>query len=216
MDLRLELRHLLLASWPVDAEAAARSLPAPLVAAEVDGESIVSLVSFRCAGGRLGRVPLPPFSQLNARLYVEHAAEPAVFFLRAFVSGAGIGGAFFGASYRPARIRVRRGEISARGLGVRLAYRVDESAEGRPGLLGRHELGIFEAAGLRAIRVRRGPAVWHPAALLGEPRTDLLAALGLDVAGLPRLVYAAEASFATEVPARSLSAAKSSASRSRR
>jgi hypothetical protein len=186
----------------VDAAAAARVLPAPLEPAEVDGESIVSLGTFRCTGGRLGALPLLPFSQLNVRVYAEHRGEPAVFFLRSYVTLGGMGGTLFGAPYRPAWLRARRGHV--RGLGIDIRYGVDDATEGRPGLLGRHELGVFEGIGLRAIRVRRGPAAWHPATATREPRTDLLTALGFDVSGPPRLVYAPEAAFETDVPAQRL------------
>jgi uncharacterized protein DUF2071 len=201
--LHLDLRHLLLASWPVDPLAAVQALPPGVEPAEVDGESIVSLVTFRCVGGRVGLLPVLPFSQLNVRLYVEHKAEPAVFFLRSLVTAAGLGGFLLGAPYKLAWVRVRPGDVSAPGLGVRLRYRIGH-AEATPGLLGRHELGIFEERGLRAFRVQRGPAEWRHAELLEAPRLDLLAALGLDVAGDPSLVYAAEASFDTEVPPKRL------------
>jgi hypothetical protein len=197
--LRLDLRHLLLASWPVDPDAVARALPPAVEPAEIEDESLVSVVGFRCVGGRVGRLPVLPFSQLNVRLYVEHDDEPAVFFLRSLVTAAGLGGFLLGAPYRLAWIRVRPGDLTAPGLGVRLRYEVGQ-AEATPGLLGRHELGIFEERGLRAFRVRRGPVEWRHATALATPRLDLLVALGFDVEGEPRLVYAPEASFEAEVP----------------
>jgi hypothetical protein len=207
MRLHLDLRHLLLASWPVDPRAIGRALPPGLEPVTVDGESIVSLVTFRCEGGRVGRLPVLPFSQLNIRLYLEHDGESAVFFLRSLVTAGGLGGFFLGAPYRLAWIRVRPGEASAPGVGVRIRYRVGH-AEATPGLLGRHELGIFEERGLKSFRVRRGPAEWRHAEPLEPPRIDLLAALGFDVHGDPRLVYAAEASFDTEVPPKRLRPAR--------
>ena len=203
MRLHLDLRQLLLASWPVDPRAAAQALPPGLEPSLVDGESIVSLVTFRCLGGRVGRLPMLPFSQLNVRLYVDHEGEPAVFFLRSLVTVAGLGGFFLGAPYRVAWVRVRPGDVSAPGLGIRIRYRTGR-VEATPGLLGRHELGIFEERGLKAFRVQRGPAEWRHAELVEAPRLDLLAALGLDIAGDPRLVYTAEASFDTEVPPKRL------------
>lgn len=208
MRLRLELRHLLLASWPADPEAVSRRLPVGLEPAEVDGESIVTVVTFRCTGGRLGRLPLAPFSQLNARTYLDLEEEPAVFFLRSYTTTLGLGGALFGAPYRPARIRVSEGAVGAPGLGFRLRYRLEETPGAEPGLLGRHELGIFAAAGLRAIRVRRGPAEWHRAVAVEPPRADLLQALGFDPSPEPALLYAPAASFETEVPPRKLRAAR--------
>ncbi len=203
MLLRLELRHLLLASWPVDPAAAARALPPSVQSAKVGGECLVSLVGFRCAGGTVGRLPVLPFSQLNVRLYVEHEGEPAVFFLRSLVTAAALGGVLLGAPYRLAWVRVRPGELAAPSQGVRLRYEVGQ-AETTPGLLGRHELGIFEERGLRSFRVRRGPAEWRRAELLAEPRLDLLAALGFDVPDEARLVYASETSFETDVPPKRL------------
>lgn len=203
MRLHLELRHLLLASWRVDLEAAARALPPPFEPVEVEGESIVSLVTFRCVSGRIGRLPVLPFSQLNVRLYVEHEGEPAVFFLRSFVTVAGVGGFFLGAPYRLAWVRVREGDASAPGLGVRIRYGIGR-AEATPGLLGRHELGIFEERGVRAFRVRRGPAEWRHAEVSEPPRLDLLTALGFDLEGDPRLVYAPQASFEADVPPKRL------------
>jgi len=196
---RLDLRHLLLATWTVDPAAVARVLPEPLEPTEVDGESVVSIVSFRVRGGRVGRLPVAPFSQINVRVYAVHQGEPAVFFLRSYVTLLGLAGTLLGAPYRPAWFRVRRGHTG--GLGIQLRYRVDESAEGTPGLLGWHELGVFEGVGLRTIRVRRGPARWHPAEPVAPVRADPLVAFGFDLEGPPRLVYAPEAAFETDAPA---------------
>jgi hypothetical protein len=204
VQLRLHLSHLLLASWPVDPDAAARALPPPFTPAQIEGECLVSLVTLRCTGGRLGRLPVAPFSQLNVRLYVEHEGEPAVFFLRSLVTAGGLPGFLLGAPYRLAWLRVRPGEVRAPGLGVRIRYRVG-TAEATPGLLGRHELGIFEERGLRSFRVVRGPAEWQHAEVVEPPRLDLLYALGFDLEGDPRLVYAPEASFTSKVPPKRLS-----------
>ncbi len=203
MRLHLDLRHLLLASWPVEPDAVAKTLPAPISPVEIDGESLVTVATFRCVGGRVGRAPVLPFSQLNVRVYTEYAGEPAVFFLRSLVTAGGLPGFFLGAPYRLASLRVRAGEASAPGLGLRLRYRLGV-AEATPGLLGRHELGIFEERGLRAFRVRRGPAEWQSAEVVQPSRVDLLLALGFDVRDEPRLVYAPEASFETEAPPRRL------------
>jgi uncharacterized protein YqjF (DUF2071 family) len=216
---RLDLRRLVLASWPVDPGAAARALPPGLRPALVDGESLVSVVGFRCVGGTVGRLPVVPFSQLNVRLYAEHDGEPAVFFLRSLVTAGGLPGFLIGAPYRLAWIRVREGEVSAPSQGLRIRYRVG-LAEATPGLLGRHELGIFEERGVRAFRVERGPADWRHAEAVGAPRVDLLRALGFDVQGEPRVAYAPEASFESEAPPRRLALpaaqARSSARRARR
>jgi hypothetical protein len=200
MRLRLEIRDLLLASWETDRESVRRSLPPELELADVEGRFLVTAVCLRARGGRLGRMPVPPFSQLNVRTYCTWEGEPAVFFVRAHVTPLGMFGALVGAPYRPSVLRLREGFASAPGLGFFLRYELKGEAE--PGLLGRHELGIFEAAGLRAFRIQRGPASWHAAEPVGEVVSDVLLALGFDVRGAPELVYTPETSFETEVPAR--------------
>lgn len=202
MLLSLGVRDLLLASWEADPDQVARTLPAALEPAEVDGRTLVSIAAIRYTGGRLGLLPVPPFSQLNVRAYVEHAGEPAVFFLSTRVTWAGMGGALLGAPYRPARIRVRPGRVEALGLGVSLAYEVDGDAGSNR--LTTHLLGIFEAAGLRSFRIRRGAADWKQATAIGEVRADPLAALGFELRGRPELLYAPRAVFEAELPPRAL------------
>ncbi|HET6657845.1 MAG TPA: DUF2071 domain-containing protein, partial [Gaiellaceae bacterium] len=189
-----------LASWEIEPEAIERVAPPGLEPATVDGRHLVSLVSFRVCGGRVGKIPVPPFSQLNVRTYVLWKGERAVFFLAQRVSAAGLAGIVFGAPYRAARVRVRTGEVSAPGLGLSLRYRTSGPAD--PGELGRHELGIFESGGLEGIRITRAPAEWHGAELLEPPRADLLLAYGFPSQGEPGLVYAPRASFETARPAK--------------
>jgi uncharacterized protein YqjF (DUF2071 family) len=196
------VRHLVLASWQVDPEQVARVLPRGLAPAEVDGRHLVSLAAFRFARGRLGRLPVPPFSQLNVRAYAEHEGEPAVVFLGTRVTWPGMAGALLGAPYRPARIRVRPGSVRAPGLGVALAYEPRGAVE--PGPLAGHLVGLFEAAGLRAFRIRRGATAWQRADPVGEARAEPLVALGFDLAGPPELLYAERASFEAELPPRRL------------
>jgi hypothetical protein len=212
--LSLAARDLLVATWRTDRESVARVLPPPLERGASDDEHLVSIVALRYAGGRLGRVPVPSFSQLNVRTYLAYREEPAVFFLRAYVTLAGLGGALFGAPYRPVRLLVRTGRVEAPGLGVSFAYRLGGSVE--PGELGRQENGIFEAAGLRFFRIRRGRADWRRAYLTEEPRADVLLALGFQLEGEPSLFYAPESSFETDVPPRKLALPSNSSSRSRR
>jgi len=200
--LHLHVRDLVLASWTADPIHIARTLPSGLAPVEVDGRHLVSFAAFRCAGGRLGAVPVPPFSQLNLRAYAEYGGEAAVVFLGTRVTWPGMGGAFFGAPYRPARIRVRRGRVDAPGLGVFLEY--EPRGPGRPGPLAEHRLGLFEAAGLRAFRIKRGEASWQWAEPLSDVRTDPLVALGFDLAGPPELVYAERAAFEAELPPKRL------------
>ena len=202
MLLSLHVRDLVLASWAADPARVARTLPSGLVPAEVDGRHLVSFAAFRCTGGRLGAVPVPSFSQLNLRAYAEHEGEAAVVFLGARVTWPGMGGALFGAPYRPARIRVRRGRVEAPGLGVFLEY--GPRGPGRPGPLAEHSLGVFEAAGPRAFRIRRGEASWQAAEPLSNVRADPLVALGFDLAGPPDLLYAERAAFEAELPPKRL------------
>jgi Uncharacterized conserved protein (COG2071) len=208
--LRLDVRDLLIASWPTSREAVSRTLPPSLPPAQVDGRELVSVVTFRAVGGLLGRVPVPAFSQLNLRVYVTWRDEPAVFFLAARVTAPGLGGILFGAPYRPARLRFRTGLAEAPGLGLFLPYRPEDP--GDPGALGAHELGVFEAAGLRCFRIRRGEAQWRRAAPAGLVRADLLPAHGFDVRAEPDLFYAERASFEAEVPPRRLPSASSKSS----
>jgi hypothetical protein len=200
--LRVDVDDLVIASWPTSREAVARTLPPGLAPAEIAGRQLVSVVALRYGGGRLGLLPIPPFSQLNVRVYVTWRDEPAVFFLAARVTPPGLGGILFGAPYRPARLRFGPGLVEAPGLGLSLPYRPD--GPGDPGPLGAHELGIFEAAGLRAIRIRRGEARWQRAVPDGPVRADLLPAHGFEVSAEPELYYTERASFEAEVPPRRL------------
>jgi hypothetical protein len=200
--LRVDARDLVIASWPTSREAVAHTLPPGLCPAEIGGRQLVSVVALRYRGGRLGLLPVLPFSQLNVRVYVTWRDEPAVFFLAARVTPPGLGGILFGAPYRPARLRFRPGLVEAPGLGLSLPYRVNGADD--PGPLGAHELGVFEAAGLRGFRIRRGEARWQRAAPDGPVRADLLPAHGFDVSGEPELYYAERSFFEAEILPRRL------------
>jgi hypothetical protein len=198
----LRVRDLLIASWPAERRGIERALPEGLEPAEVDGRLLVSLVSFRVEGGRLGRLPVLPYSQLNARTYTSWSSEPAVFFLASRVTALGLPGRALGAPFQLARILVRSGSIRAPGLGLSLAYRVGEPAE--VGSLGRHELGLFEARGLKAIRITRGAAEWGRAEPVEPVKADFLVALGFEPRGKPKLLYCARTEFAADIPPRRL------------
>lgn len=199
MLLRHRVRDLVLASWETDAEHVARTLPAGLEPATVGGRHLVTIAALRWDGGRLGVVPVPRFSQINVRVYARHRGETAVVFLALRVTLLGMGGALFGFPVRPVRARVREGLVDANGFGVSLRYDRRDPAE--PSELGSHELGLFEAAGLRELRVKRGEAAWEHAEPVGPVRADPLLALGFSVAGPPELRYAARAAFEAELPA---------------
>ena len=188
----------MLASWETDGEQVARTLPPGLEPATVDGRHLVTIAALRWAGGRLGRAPIPRFTQLNVRVYAKHGGEVAVVFLALRVTLLGMGGALFGFPVRPARARVREGLVEAPGFGVSLRYERRGAAE--PSELGSHELGLVEAAGLRALRVQRGEAEWERAEAVGPVRAEPLLALGFAVEGPPELRYAARASFQAELP----------------
>jgi hypothetical protein len=196
--LALHVEELLLTSWRAERAALARLLPPPV---SLDGD-LVSIAVLRFGGGRIGRLPVPPFSQLNVRTYVRYQGEKSVFFLRSFVSLGALAGVVFGAPFRPARIRFRADVVAAPAAGFELPFRLLGSAE--PGDLDRLELGLFENRGLRAFRIERGRARWTAGEAAGPIRADVLAALGLDVAGEPALFYTRETSFETDVPPRRL------------
>lgn len=200
MELSLRVRTLLIATWAADHDAVARAVHPAVEPAEVDGAFRVSLVALRYDGGRVGRIPVPAFSQLNVRTYVSYRGEPAVYFLRAYVTPPGMGAAFFGAPYRPARLRLSERRVEARGLGLSLEY--EAAGASQPGVLGRHELGLFEAAGLRAFRIRRGDAEWRAAAPTTPPRADVLLAHGFRPSGAPSLLVTERTSFTADVPPR--------------
>jgi hypothetical protein len=79
---------------------------------------------------------------------------------------------------------------------VDIRYRPDGPAD--PGDLGRHELGIFESGGLKAIRVQRGPAEWQSAELAAPATARVLLGYGFTPGGEPQLVYSAKTTFETE------------------
>jgi Uncharacterized conserved protein (COG2071) len=194
----LRVRDLVIASWETDRDNVRDVLPQGIEAAEVDGRLLVSLVAFHVEGGRLGRLPVLPFSQLNARTYVTCEGEPAVFFVASRVTIGGLPGRLLGAPYKQARLRVGPGVVEAPGLGVLLSFRLADGTE--PGPLGKHELGLFEKGGLRSFRIRRGEAEWRRAELSEPPRVDFLVGVGLPSHGEPRLLYTPRTVFEAEVP----------------
>ena len=168
----------------------------------MDGRHLVTLAALRWEGGRLGALPIPRFSQVNVRVYARHGEETAVVFLALRVTTFGMGGAFLGLPVRPVRARVREGEVEAKGFGVSLRY--ERRGPAGPSELGAHELGMFEAAGVRAFRIRRGEATWERGEAVGEVRADPLVALGFPIEGPPEIRYVARTSFEVELPPRRL------------
>lgn len=178
----------------------AKTLPAGLEPATVDGRHLVSLAALRWEGARLGVLPVPRFSQVNVRVYARLGETTAVVFLALRVTTFGMGGALLGFPVRLARARVREGEVEAPGFGVSLRYEWRGPVE--PSELDAHELGVFEAAGVRAFRVRRDGASWERGEAVGPVRADPLLALGFPVEGPPEIRYTAGTSFAVELPPR--------------
>jgi uncharacterized protein YqjF (DUF2071 family) len=194
--LSLGIRHLLVASWRVGRERARSLVPPGLEPVEVGDSHLVSLVAMRVEGGRLGRLPVPSFAQLNVRTYVAHDGEPAVYFLSTHVTPPGLLGLLLGAPYAPARISVEAGRIRAPGVGVALAYRAGDVVETGP--LGLHEVGLFGRPRLRVIRISRAPAVWREAAVEGSVRADPIVHYGIGLDEPPSLLYAEHAGFELE------------------
>jgi hypothetical protein len=187
------VRNLVIASWEAELGRIRAALPNQLEPLALDGRFLVSLVGFHVTGGRLGNLPLLPFSQLNARTYITWRDEPAVFFLASRVTAGGLPGRLLGAPYRQARLKVHEGLLRAPGLGVSLRFEVGGRADA--GALGRHELGLFESGDLRSFRIRRGEAEWRRGELSEPVRADFLFALGLEPRGDPELVYTARTIF---------------------
>jgi hypothetical protein len=197
--LTLALRELVLATWATDRDSVARAVYPGLEPVEVGGAHRVSIAVLRFAGGRLDRLPVPPFSQVNVRAYVRFDGEPAVYFLRSYVSPGGLGGVLLGAPFRAARIRMRPGRADVPAAGLSLAYALGGRADA--GEIGVHDVGLFEAAGLRRFRIERGAVEWRRATALEPVRADVLLALGFAVRGEPQLAHAQGGSFAFDVPA---------------
>ena len=175
-------------------------MPAGLAPAPVDGKHLVTVAALRWESGRIGRVPIPPFSQLNVRVYARLGEETGVVFLAIRATLPGLGGALLGFPVRPARLGVRPDLVDAPGIGVRIPF--DRRGPAEPSELEGHSLGLYEAAGLRAFRIRRGDASWERAEPTGPVSADPLLALGFELEGPPTLLYAERASFEVELPPR--------------
>ena len=200
MQASLRVRDLLIASWETGEDDLRAVLPPELEPTRLDGRFLVSLAAFRVEGGRAGRYPVPPYSQLNVRAHVSRQGTPAVFFVASRVTVGGLPAVLLGAPFRYGRVRVREGSVSAPGRGVQIRYRAGEPTD--PGLFGAYELGLFENDGLRELRIDRAETDWRRAEAVEPPRADFLVALGFHLRGEAQLVYAARSSFRFEVPSR--------------
>jgi hypothetical protein len=193
--LTVEIRDMVVASWRVGAGDVARVLSHGLEPAEIDGDHLVSAVFFRYARGRLGRVPVPRFSELNVRVYATWEGRPAAYFLDVRVTPLGKVAAPF-LPVRATHLRVERGR--AEGIGLELRYGIDGPVD--PGGLGEIDVGLLPSAGLRLLRLRRGAAEWQRAELLEPARIDPILALGFDVGQPDELLYAARAALELDLP----------------
>lgn len=198
------MRNLVVVSWEVDPERVRIDLPPELSPALAeDGGGLVSLAAFVNEDVRLGDTRAPSFAQLDVRTYVSGDRGPGAFVLSFRVTPPGMGGAAFGAPYRPARIRVREGSVTARGLGVSLTYRrTGEPAEPpfRTGPDAMHEIGYFEAAGTRRFHAEHEPIAWERAELTGELRAEPVLALGFDLGEPLSAVFADGVGARFELP----------------
>ena len=93
---------------------------------------------------------------------------------------------------------MRQGLVEAPGLGVRIDY--ERAGRAEPSELGHHALGLFEAAGTRAFRIRRGEVAWERAEPTEPVRADPLLALGFELDRPPSLLYAERTSFEVDLP----------------
>jgi hypothetical protein len=174
--LSFRIRDLVVASWKIERDEAERLLPPGLEPAAIDSDYLISLAAMRYQGGR----GFPPsFSQINVRTYAAWEGEEAVYFLLSRVTLPGLAGVLLGAQVGPARISVRPGSVEAPGLGVSLRYRAGEVTD--PGVVGRHELGVFGRGRLRAVRIHRGPTIWRRAQLDEPVRADPIPHYGIGI-----------------------------------
>jgi hypothetical protein len=177
-------RDLAVVSWPIAREDATRLLPPGLEPETVEGRYLVSVVAMRHEGALR-------YAQLNIRTYIRHEGEEAVYFLATRVTVPGLVGVVMGAPFAPSRIAVGRGTIEASGLGVSLRYHVGDETD--PGPIGRHELGIYGRSTLKAIRIRREPAVWRRGRLERPIRADPLVVYRLEPDDEAQVLYAERA-----------------------
>ena len=210
MLLATTVRDLLLATWAVPSARLRQSLPAGVEPALAeDGSALVSIAAGRNRNVKLEGIPVPGFTSLAVRTYVAVDGEPAVFLLALRVTPGGLGGALYGIPVRPARLRARRGEVVARGLGAELRYRVEEAAAEVPTAggvsLGSHPSAAFRSAGVRSLDARYAAPAWRDAVLVGPPQLEPLLALGFDPREPDSLLYAEAVEFELSLPPRKVS-----------
>jgi hypothetical protein len=208
----LELRDLMLATWSVDPEQISHALPEGFAPIAVDGVGFVSVVGFCAKGVRAGRLPAPGYSGINVRTYVtDREGAPAIFLLQSRVTLPGMTGLLLGAPVRPTLIRVRRGSVSASGVGVAVRYSVPEDEIGpsqTPPLeppMGDFDVAYWKAAGVRRLETTHQPIPWQSAVIGESLRFDPVLALGFDAKEPQWLHYAERVDFDLALPPRKIS-----------
>ncbi len=208
----LELRDLMLATWKVDPEQISHALPEGFAPITDDGVGFVSVVGFCATGVRAWRLPVPGYCGINVRTYVtDREGAPAIFLLQSRVTLPGMAGLLLGAPVRPTLIGVRRGSVSAAGVGVAVRYSVLEEEVGSaqtPPLeppMGDFDVAYWRAAGVRRLETTHQPIPWQTA-IIGEAwRFDPVLALGFDAKGPQWLHYAERVDFDLALPPRKIS-----------
>ena len=202
MIFRHVARRHFLATWDVDPDQVSPKLPEGFRPALVDGRAFVSLAALRLSSGRIGRLPIPGWRQLNTRTYVtDRLGEPAVFVFSFRVTLPGMLELPFGVPARSTLIRISERSVIARGPGVSFAFAPTGEPAQLPPLeppLGSHEVAYWRAAGLRRAVARHAPIRWQHVTLEGEARFDAVLALGFDVPTPPVCAYADGVEFRLE------------------
>ena len=208
----LALRDLMLATWKVDPEQIAHTLPDGFDPIAHDGVGFVSVVGFCARGVWAGRLPAPGYSGISVRTYVtDREGAPAIFLLQSRVTLPGMSGLLLGAPVRPTLIGVRRGSVSAVGVGVGVRYSVpagDSGSSQMPPLdppMGDFNVVYWKAAGVRRLETAHQPITWQSAVIGDSWRFDPVLALGFDAKEPQWLHYAERVVFDLALPPRKIS-----------
>lgn len=205
----LSLCDLMLATWDVEPRQVRHALPAGFEPISDGGRSFVSVVGFCATNVRLGRLSVPSYSGVNVRTYVrDRGGAPAIFVLQSRVTPPGMGALLLGVPVRTTVIKVRRGVVSAAGMGVSAQYEIQDGPPELPPVepaIGEFDLAYWKAAGVRRLATRHQPSGWQKAELREASRFDPVLALGFDVKQPRWLHYAERADFLLELPPRKIS-----------
>jgi hypothetical protein len=205
---RQTIRQQYLVTWEVDDDQVANTLPCDFQPALANGRGLVSLTAFRVHQVRLGPLPAPGFRQINVHTYViDPDGNPAVFFFLFRTTTVGLAQLPLGVPVRSTVIRIDESGFSAGGLGVTCTFS-DEAAPLRiPALdppLGSHEIGYWQAAGLRTVTTRHPTPQWRALVPVAGCRFDPILALGFDVQEPTWSLHADSTQIEVELPPRKL------------